>query len=340
MYNFTNEIIHNPITFKDEPHFQYEILHRGIPLLYNNLEYYPLVTEFPSSPGIDLIYFNVEGKIILAELKHNSTKYELAQKETIHHFEKYKMFSIQDIIKYAKENRMETNQPLLVKFQKVFSSKINLSIKDLFNKNELDSIALFHGVESSKVTSICSDVIFFSFDQNNIRVKNIKYNGKLISTKKIYDEYNLVNLNSNITRKLRSKTKFDVEIESKKISFMKNIYDQAKEKKFHIKPGTGQELSYSIQIMDSYKKYRTVLKVFETQIGIPGNLYNQRRYLKVTSNELDNYFDNIKKLFTNFYMRETEAGTVNIKIDKLNNIIIENLLVEMSSLRSKTLNYV
>jgi len=340
MYKFTNDIIQYPIIFKDEPHFQYEVLHRRIPLLYNNLEYFPLVAEFPSSPGIDLIYFNSKGEIILAEFKHNSTRFELAQKETIHHYEKYKRLSIQDIIKYAESNEMETNQLSFEQFKKVFSNKINSRLIDLFEKNELESIALFNGVESAKVSSICSDVIFLSFDKNSVRVKNIEYNGKPISTEAIYKAYNQENLNSKIIRKLRSKSEFDKEIESRNIGFMKKIYVQAKEKGFYIKPGTGQKLSYSIQIRDLYKKYRTVLKVFETQIGIPGNLYNQHRYLNVSLDELDFYFDGMKNLFTEFNIKETNAGTVNIEIQNLSDKMIEDLFVVMSLFNSKVQNYI
>ena len=90
MLKFVNGELKNPIVFKDEPHFQREILHRDIPIFYKNTEYFPLVSEFPSSPGIDLIYFSTSGKLVLAELKHKTKNYDLAQKETIHHYEKNK----------------------------------------------------------------------------------------------------------------------------------------------------------------------------------------------------------------------------------------------------------
>ena len=64
------EKVKNPKIFKDEPHFQYEMLHNDIPIMYKGSIYYPIVSEFPASPGIDLIYFNTKREMILAELKH------------------------------------------------------------------------------------------------------------------------------------------------------------------------------------------------------------------------------------------------------------------------------
>lgn len=43
-----DEIISNAKVFKDEPHFQYDIVNSNIPLYIDKL-YYPLVMEFPYS---------------------------------------------------------------------------------------------------------------------------------------------------------------------------------------------------------------------------------------------------------------------------------------------------
>ncbi len=109
MMNFVDDEILNPIQFKDEPHFQYEMLHKSISIKYKDEIYFPLVSEFPASPGIDLIYISNSRKIVLAELKYNSKQYELAQKEILHHYEKYKEKTVADIFNYAKANPYEAN---------------------------------------------------------------------------------------------------------------------------------------------------------------------------------------------------------------------------------------
>ena len=58
------------ILHPDEPHFQKKIVEYGLPLIYQGHIFIPLCSEFPGSPGVDIIYLCKDmGYIILAELK-------------------------------------------------------------------------------------------------------------------------------------------------------------------------------------------------------------------------------------------------------------------------------
>jgi len=322
---FVNEEIINPIRFKDEPHFQYEILHEDIPITYKNTHYFPIVSEFPSSPGIDLIYYNEKAEIILAELKHLTNNYSLAQKETIHHYEKFKILKIQDIITYAANKNIETNKKRFEQFKNVFTGERNTKISDLFANNRLIFIALFYGYEPKNLKPTCSDVLFLIYNKEKIRVKNIEYTGDPISSEKVSEEYSTKYNNKNIARKYRGKKSILSEIKNSRYSLVNKLFNMANDNNFKIKLGTGKIISFSAQISDSHKKNRSILNVYNNRIEIPGNLYNQQRYLNIQPEIIDNYFSQILEISRNFNMHKTQAGTFRIFLEKFDETYIKQL---------------
>jgi len=186
---FTEENILNPLLFKDEPHFQYEMLHRNIPIKHKGEIYYPLVSEFPASPGIDMIFFSNTGKMILAELKYDSDKFEFAQKETVHHFVKYKNNKISDIVAYAHSNKLERNEKKILEFEERFQQKMKNTLRELHEAGSIELIALFYGYEPKHLNLICSDVVFVLFDMRVVRVKSFLYTGERVSLETVFKEY-------------------------------------------------------------------------------------------------------------------------------------------------------
>jgi len=341
MMLFVDKKIKSPLLFKDEPHFQYEILHRNVHIKYKNEVFYPLVSEFPASPGIDLIFFSDKGEILLAELKHNSIEYDFAQMESVHHCEKYKENKIVDIIKYAETNALEVNSSNLEVFKEKCDKSIfdkYKSINDLCEEGKLKIIALFNGYEPSQLIPICADMVFIIFDENELRIKNIYYEGDRVPTKKIYTEYEQHITNRKSRRKPWNSHDIKEEISNNKYLLMETMLLTAISNVFIIKPGTGDKISFSIQLLDTYRKKRSLVNVYKDRIEIPGNLYNQRRYLGVEKEDIDKYFIEIRKKFDEEKMCETKAGTLRISIKYFDEGIITAIFNEMMEFRSKAQN--
>ena len=290
------------------------------------MQYFPIVSEFPGSPGIDLIYYNEKAELILAELKHLSNNYSLAQKETVHHYEKYKNLKIKDIITYASNNNLETNKKRFKQFKNIFKAEVNTNINDLFADNRLSFIALFYGYEPKNLKPICSDILFLIYNKEKIRTKNIKYTGEPISTKDIFKEYVDKYNGKNITRKYRGKKSVLREITNIRYPLINNLFNMANENNFKIKFGTGKIISFSMQVSDSQKKNRSILNVYFDRIEIPGNLYNQQRYLNIQPEIIDNYFSEISEISKSLNTLKTQSGTFRIFIEKFNAVYINQLL--------------
>ena len=338
----TDKEIKTPLLFKDEPHFQYEILHRNVHIKHKNEVFYPIVSEFPASPGIDLIFFSDKGEIMLAELKHNSREYDFAQRESVHHYEKYKEYKMIDIIRYAETKSLEANASNLEFFKEKCEGSIfnkNKSLNDLYEEGKLKITALFNGYEPSQLTPICADMVFIIFDESALRVKNIYYEGDSVPTRKIYTRYEHYKVKSKSRRTPWKIFDIKEEISKKQYLLMDAMLSTAIANDFIIKPGSGKKISFSIQLIDTRSKKRSLLNVNEDRIDIPGNLYNQRRYLGLEQEDVDKYFMGIRKKFDKEKLCESKAGTLRISIKDFDEEIIAKVFNEIMEFRSKIQNH-
>ena len=104
------------LEFVDEVDFQKVILNRSVPLIIGETVFHPLVTEFPASPGIDIIYFSGDGRLLITELKHNKYNRRNIEKEISYKIESTKSRTVREVINYGKSNPKEVNPKILDEF--------------------------------------------------------------------------------------------------------------------------------------------------------------------------------------------------------------------------------
>lgn len=317
--------------FKDEPHFQYDIIHNNIPLYLDQL-YYPLVMEFPSSPGIDIVYGNINC-LLLAELKHKKYNIDKAQREAINHYEKYKKYCIKEIFNYGRDNIKEANINNINRLESDNENKLNMTLEELHNSGKVKIACIVYGpINDENKKRIC-DVIGLHY--NDKEIKYYVYNKNIV-------EVNYNKESENYKRNIKSTTKRNTK--DNKVNFyskirthqeMKDIYDHVSKNDFIIRIGSGKEISYSIKIRDEKNKMRSLMNVYPKLLEIPGNIYNQQYVLNIDEKQIDQYFKNIENECKKNVMYYTDAGTLRIHIDNLKNINLDNIFCILSDFRNE-----
>jgi len=118
------------------------------------------------------------------------------------------------------------------------------------------------------------------------------------------------------------------EIRKNKFHSMKKMLDFALSEKYKIKKGSGLKVSFSIQTSDKYNKNRSLANIYPEKLEIPGNLYNQHRYLGLEEKEVDSYFKTFINISKKDMVQETKSGTLRIDIEEID----EELLFGMQKI--------
>ena len=133
------------LEFVDEVDFQKVILNRSVPLIIGETVFHPLVTEFPASPGIDIIYFSEDGRLLITELKHNKYNRRNIEKEISYKIESTKSRTVRELINYGKSNPKEVNRKRLDEFEHLFADSLSSRFKHLCKLMQLEFACFVYG---------------------------------------------------------------------------------------------------------------------------------------------------------------------------------------------------
>ncbi len=300
--------------FADEPDFQLSILRDQVPLVVNDKPYYPLLAEFPKSPGIDLIYVAADFDLLLVEMKHKNYNSQDAQSQIIFHSQRYGNSRLQDLIQYGENHPYESDSTLLDKFKQV-NLPLKTTIAELIALNRCLLGCLFYG----DIKHNEDDVYTYLF--------GIKYNDTLlyehcfkpnVSTEKFSE------LTSVYERKLESKRniergKWSTDEVLRITSSSPNnkiriIHELTVKKGYQVRGGSGKSWSCSVLFKLKGDKSCAIINLNDVGMLIPGNLYYQLDYLNLARSEIDKLMKSILGCLDENSYTVTEGKAIRIAI--------------------------
>jgi hypothetical protein len=98
------------VAHADEPHFQKKIVELGLPLVFGGHAFTPLCSEFPASPGVDIVYLCVDtGRMVFAELKKARKSADSDATQCLACIWKNRDRTVADIRAYIEANPLEAH---------------------------------------------------------------------------------------------------------------------------------------------------------------------------------------------------------------------------------------
>lgn len=330
----SNESNRKYLSFVSEPDFQLSILREQIPLILNKTIYYPMLAEFPASPGIDLIYVSVDCQLLLVEMKHKKYRIKDVQEQIIQQSDRYRSSTLQDLILYGENNVNESNQNVLNNYKKLISGDELLTIEDLISYKKCSLACLFYDdIQISKDTVVYVDLFGIKYKDGYLYQHTIQANKDIDDMGKIILSRTNKLKKQNRKRKKWTKKQIKDILSNHENEKIRMIYDFSLKMGYDIKPGSGKNWFCSIVFrVDAGKKY-TIIGLNDTHMSIHANLYYQLNYLKASREDIDNFMSNIKNTLNKDDFDLTDGETISISIapEKKNKQQIEYICKLVSS---------
>jgi hypothetical protein len=329
------------LEFVDEVDFQKVILNKSVPLIIGETVFYPLATEFPSSPGIDIIFFSEDSRLLITELKHNKYNRRNIEKEISHKIESTKNRTVRELINYGKSNPKEVNPKRLDEFEHLFADSLSSRFKHLCKLMRLEFAYIVYG-----------DPKYGRSVKYNFPIIGIKFNERYLLQQSSDDQLHKNYYDSNIVGSLASQYEQELVANKKRRAVRsqnpssigkdklqqkyKNLLDLFSAEKYPIKFGTGSNPTIYVKFPDSERKMRTIVYLNHTSICVPGNLYNQQEYLGVERTDIDQLFENLEKMMDGGKFKYTDSRTLKIhNVDWGGKHFLEDLYNILNSFVSK-----
>jgi hypothetical protein len=331
----------NWLEFVDEVDFQKVILNRSVPLIIGETVFHPLVTEFPASPGIDIIYFSEDGRLLITELKHNKYNRRNIEKEISYKIESTKSRTVRELINYGKSNPKEVDSKRMDEFEHLFAESKSSTFEHLCKLMRLEFACIVYGdPKYGRSVNYNFPIIGIKFNEKYLLQNSSEYQ----LHKNYYDDNIVGSLASRYEKELVANKKRRAARSQKPSSIgqdklqqkYKNLLDLFSAEMYSIKFGTGSNPTINIKFPDSERKMRTIVYLNHTGICVPGNLYNQQEYLGVERTDIDQLFENLEKLLDGSKFRYTDSRTLRIlNVDWGSKHFLEDLYNILNSFVSK-----
>jgi len=266
-------------------------------------------------------------------MKHKVYNSEDAQSQIIFHSQRYGKSTLQDLIQYGESHPYECNRPLLDRFKQV-SLPHQTTITELIALDKCLLGCLFYG-----------DIKHNGRDSVYTHLFGIKYNNDLLYQHLLEPNVSterFMELTSAYSRKLESKRNIkrgswsrDEIQETMRLNSNKKIrvvHELIAEKGYQVKAGSGKGWSCSALFQLNENKSCAIINLNDTDMLIPGNLYYQLDYLKVTRSDVDTLMESILSCLDEGSYTVTEGLAIRIAIgsEKTTAQQIQNICEQIS----------